>query len=50
MNVCICVFYVCVCVYSIPLHVLKDVALVVPCAELEGESGVVTLQHGCVVV
>lgn len=33
-----------------PLHVLEDVALVVPGGDLEGEGGVVALQHGRVVV
>lgn len=33
-----------------PLHVLEDVALVVSCGDLEGQRGVVTLQHCRVVV
>ena len=33
-----------------PVDVLKDVALAVPDRELEGEGGVVALQHGRVVV
>lgn len=34
----------------VPVSVLEDVALAVTYGELEGESGVVALQHGCVVV
>lgn len=33
-----------------PVSVLKDVAFAVTSGELEGEGGVVALQHGCVVV
>ncbi len=36
--------------FSVPLHVPEDVALVVSGGDLEGERGVVTLQHGRVVV
>lgn len=34
----------------LPLHVLEDVALVVPGSDLEGKGGMVALQHGRVVV
>lgn len=34
----------------IPFHVFEDVALAVSYSKLECESGVVTLQDGCVVV
>lgn len=35
---------------SVPFNVFEDVALIIPCSDLEGQCCVVALKHGCVIV